>query len=289
MRSLNPHLGMTALAPLIWGSTYIVTTTFLQGFTPLTVALLRALPAGLLLMLLVRELPKGIWWIRVFILGALNFSIFLSMLFISAYRLPGGVAATLGAIQPLLVIVLLRVMWGKRLQALALVAAVAGAAGVALLVMTPGASVDPVGVVAGLVGAASMALGTVLNRQWQAPVSTLTLTAWQLTAGGMLLIPVAMIAEPPIPVPSMDNLFALAWLGLVGMALAYLLWLRGIARLDAQVVSSLLLLSPLTAVLLGWYFLQQELDAMQLLGAIVILASIALLQYSSHRAAICPN
>ncbi len=66
MTSLNRHLGMTALAPLIWGSTYIVTTTFLQGFTPLTVALLRALPAGLLLMLLVRELPKGIWWVRVF-------------------------------------------------------------------------------------------------------------------------------------------------------------------------------------------------------------------------------
>ncbi len=288
MKLFNPHWWMTALAPAIWGSTYIVTTTFLQGFTPLTVALLRALPAGLLLLLLARELPKGRWWIRVFVLGALNFSIFLSMLFIAAYRLPGGVAATLGAIQPLLVIFLLRVMWGKPLQPLALVASLAGTLGVALLVMTPGARLDPVGIMAGLVGAASMALGTVLNRTWQPPVAMLTLTAWQLSAGGILLIPVVLMLEPPMPVPTMGNLFALAWLGLIGMALAYLLWLRGIARLDAQVVSSLLLLSPLTAVLLGWGFLQQDLNPLQLSGAIVILGSIGLLQYSSHRAAICP-
>ncbi len=54
-------LAATALAPAIWGSTYIVTTAFLPAGYPLTVAMLRALPAGLLLLLLVRKLPYGIW------------------------------------------------------------------------------------------------------------------------------------------------------------------------------------------------------------------------------------
>ena len=67
---------LTAIAPAIWGSVYLVTTEFLPTEHPLTVALLRALPAGCLLLLLVRQLPFGIWWLRVVILGGLNFSIF---------------------------------------------------------------------------------------------------------------------------------------------------------------------------------------------------------------------
>src|SRR6478609_387956 len=109
----------TALAPAIWGSTYFVTTSYLPHGYPLTVAMLRALPAGLLLLAVVRRLPQGIWWFRAFVLGALNFSFFWAMLFVSAYRLPGGVAATVGAIQPLIVIVLSRLVLGRPIKALA--------------------------------------------------------------------------------------------------------------------------------------------------------------------------
>ena len=73
-------IGLTAIAPAIWGSTYLVTTEFLPHGYPLTVAMLRALPAGLILLLIVRQLPQGIWWARSFILGALNFSFFWAML-----------------------------------------------------------------------------------------------------------------------------------------------------------------------------------------------------------------
>ncbi|CAI2931745.1 protein of unknown function [Aminobacter niigataensis] len=48
--SRNSDLLLTAIAPAIWGSTYIVTTEFLPAGYPLTVAMLRALPAGLLLL-----------------------------------------------------------------------------------------------------------------------------------------------------------------------------------------------------------------------------------------------
>src|SRR5690606_11104627 len=49
---------LTAIAPAIWGSTYLVTTELLPQGVPVTVALLRALPAGLLLLLLLRRLPR---------------------------------------------------------------------------------------------------------------------------------------------------------------------------------------------------------------------------------------
>jgi len=283
---MRPHasdLLLTAGAPAIWGSTYIVTTEFLPDFPPLTVAMLRALPAGLLLLLLVRQLPTGIWWARSFVLGALNFSIFLSMLFIAAYRLPGGVAATVGAVQPLIVVFLAYFILASPLRVVPIIAALVGAAGVALLVLTPRAALDPIGVMAGLAGAASMAGGTVLSRKWQPPVSLVTFTAWQLTAGGLLLVPVVLLLEPAIPVPTMANMLALTWLGVIGMALTYLLWLRGITRLDPSVVSPLLLLSPVTAVLLGWLFLGQTLTVPQVAGGILVIGSIWFGQYANRR------
>jgi probable blue pigment (indigoidine) exporter len=285
MKTNASDIGLTALAPAIWGSTYIVTTGYLPNFSPITVAMLRALPAGLLLLLIVRQLPSGIWWPRIFVLGGLNFSVFLSMLFISAYRLPGGVAATVGAVQPLLVVFLAYFVLASPIRLVSVLAALLGAAGVALLVLTPQAALDPVGVAAGLAGAAAMACGTVLSRRWQPPVSLLTFTAWQLSAGGLLLVPVALLIEPAMPVPTASNLLAMGWLGLIGMALTYALWLRGIARLDAPVVSSLLLLSPVTAMLLGWTFRDEALTALQGAGAGLVVASIWLSQHAGGRAA----
>ena len=81
-----------------------------------------------------------------------------------------------------------------------------------------------------------------------------------LPAGLLLLVPVALIFEPTMPVPTTSNLLGLAWLGLIGAALTYALWFRGIGRLESAVASSLLFLSPLTAVLLGWCFLDQALS-----------------------------
>jgi len=274
---------LTALAPLVWGSTYVVTTELLPQGYPMTVSMLRALPAGLILLVIVRQLPSGIWWGRSFLLGALNFSIFQTMLFISAYRLPGGVAATVGAIQPLIVILLARIFIGNPIRALAVIGGVTGLAGVALLVLTPSAALDPVGVAAGLAGAVSMAFGTVLSRHWQPPVSPLIFTAWQLTTGGILLLPVVYFLEPALPPLTLDNWIGFIWLGLVGGALAYIVWFRGLSRLEASAVSPLGFLSPLMAAILGWAILSQSLSFLQISGMVVVLFGVWLSQVAQMR------
>jgi probable blue pigment (indigoidine) exporter len=92
---------LTALAPIIWGTTYFVTTQFLPPNRPLFVSVIRAAPIGLLMLAGFRELPKGAWVWRASLLGTLNIGLFFALLFTAAYRLPGGVVATLMAIQPL--------------------------------------------------------------------------------------------------------------------------------------------------------------------------------------------
>lgn len=274
---------LTALAPIVWGSTYIVTTEMLPANVPMTLAALRALPAGILLLIIMRQLPQGIWWLRVIILGILNFSLFWWLLFISAYRLPGGVAATVGAVQPLIVLFLSRWLLQTRLSWLSISAALGGIFGVAILILTPNAALDPIGIIAGLGGAFSMATGTVLSRRWQPPVTPLTFTAWQLTAGGAVLLPFALLFEPALPSLTGINLLGLAYLTLIGGALTYIFWFRGLALLGPSSVASLGFLSPLSAVILGWALLGQQLTNLQIQGMIVILLSIWANQQSEKR------
>ncbi|MBD3625015.1 MAG: EamA family transporter [Rhodobacteraceae bacterium] len=272
--SRSTDLILTALAPATWGSTYYVTTQFLPAGYPATMALLRALPAGLLLLLFARRLPPRGWLGRVLALGALNFAVFWCLLFVTAYRLPGGVAATLGSLQALLVILLARGVLGTPIRAASVLAAVAGALGVAALVLGPEARLDPLGLLAGLGGAASMAAGTVLSRKWHPPVPPLTFAAWQLTAGGLLLAPVAALLEPALPPLSLSNLAGLVWLGLIGAAATYWLWFRGVARIEPSAVSMLGMMSPVTAVLLGWVLLGEVLSPLQVAGMAVVLGSV---------------
>ncbi|KPD11647.1 EamA family transporter [Phaeobacter sp. 11ANDIMAR09] len=264
----------TALAPAIWGSSYIVTTSLLPGQSPLLVALLRALPAGLILLLFVRQLPSLAWMPKLLILAALNFSLFWTLLFVSAYRLPGGVAATLGAAQPLLVVFFSAYALKTPIRPSALLAAALSIFGVALLVLTPAARLDLWGILAGLGGAASMAAGVVLSRKWQPPVPPLTFTAWQLTAGGLLLLPFVAPNLGAIAALTATNLIGLAYMSLIGGALTYVLWFRGLARIEPAKVSLLGVLSPLTAVILGWVLLAEDLTAAQIAGATLALFSL---------------
>lgn len=273
----------TALAPVVWGSTYIVTTELLPPGHPVFVAAARVLPAGLLLLLIVRQLPRGEWIWRSFVLGALNFAIFMVLLFIAAYRLPGGIAATVGAVQPLIVIFVAAVVLGTAIRPLAVLAALAGLCGVALLVLRNEAALDAVGIAAALGGAVSMALGTVLTRRWQPPVSPLVFAAWQLLAGGVLLVAMAAVLEPLPPAPSARNMVGFLYMSL-SSALTYVLWFRGISRLEPSAVASLGFLSPATAVLLGWVLLGQALGPAQIAGVVLVLAGVWAAQVAVRRA-----
>lgn len=272
---------LTALAPMTWGTTYVVATELLPPNHPLLVASLRSLPIGLLLIVCLKQLPKGIWWWRILLLGSLNIGLFQALLFVAAYRLPGGVAATAGAVQPLLVVWFSWLILHEKLSKRSLVAAIAGFVGVGLLVLGPAARLDPVGIGAALAGAVTMGLGTVLVKRWKRPVSLLVFTAWQLAVGGIVLLPIALVVEGPITQISTANLLGFIYLGLVGTGLAYALWFRGIDKLKASAAASLGLLSPVVATLMGFVLLNQTLTPIQLTGMAIVLTSVLLGQQTN--------
>ena len=276
----------TALGPVIWGSTYIVTTELLPPDRPFTAALLRTLPAGLLLVLWCRRWPAwGDWtaWWRLLVLAALNIGVFQALLFVAAYRLPGGVAAVVGAVGPLVVMGLTWALDHRRPPGLALAAGALGVLGMAALLLSPGSRWDMVGVAAALVGTLCMAAGTFWSRRWRSDLPVLAFTGWQLLAGGIMLAPVAWVVDLPLPTLTATNMAGYAYLSLAGALVAYALWFRGIARLPSVAVSSLGLLSPVTAVLLGWALLGQAMTGVSLVGMLVVLCSILTVQWAMSR------
>jgi probable blue pigment (indigoidine) exporter len=275
----------TALTPVIWGTTYLVTTQSLPPGSPMLTATIRALPAGLALVAITRRLPSGAWWWRAAVLGTLNIGVFFALLFIAAYRLPGGVAAVLGAVGPLLTIGLSAVLLRARPAARAVAAGMAGVLGVGLVVLRPDTGYDPIGIAAGLLGAVSMVFGTVLTKRWGRPdgVGALAFTGWQLTAGGLLLAPAALLVGGLPAQLTMTNIAGYGYLSIVGTALAYWLWFRGVAALPASSVAFLGLLSPVTAAALGWAVLAQALTPIQLLGGLIALGSTFVGQQAASR------
>jgi probable blue pigment (indigoidine) exporter len=278
---------LAALAPLVWGTTYVVTTDFLPGGHPLFAGLARALPAGLVALALGRALPRGKWLFRSAALGLLNIGFFFPLLFISAEHLPGGVAATLGAAQPLVVAFLAVAVLKERLVFWRLAWAVIGAVGVGLVVLGRSAGLDLVGVLAGLGGTASMALGIVLTKKWGRPegVRPISMVGWQLTAGGLFLLPLTLLAEG---VPAELDARAVGgylWLGLVGGLLAYALWFWAIGRLPVTRASLLGFLSPLMAASLGVLFKGETFGPLQTLGLVLAFGAMLLGQFGGFRVA----
>ncbi|MCL6399002.1 EamA family transporter [Pectobacterium versatile] len=274
---------LTALAPAIWGSTYIVTSEILPPDRPFTAALIRVLPAGLLLLLFTRRFPARRDWWRVLVLGALNIGVFQALLFVAAYRLPGGLAAVLGAIQPLLVMVLVWAVDHRAPRLATLWSAIIGVVGMAILLLSPQTTFEPVGVAAALLGAVCMATGVWLTRRWQLDLPVLPLTGWQLFLGGLMLAPVAWVVDAPLPALTLSQYAAYIYLCLAGAVISYGLWFRGITRLPTIAVASLGLLSPLTAVVLGWVLLSQSMAGTAFLGLVIVLASVFAVQWTTVR------
>lgn len=266
----------TALAPALWGTTYLTTTMFLPEHRPLLAATLRALPAGALLLLVCRQLPRGDWWWKSWVLGILNIGAFFALLFIAAYRLPGGVAAVVGGIQPLVVALLASRVLHERLTPRIIAAGVTAMFGVGLITLQAQARLDAIGVLAAVSGTLSMASGIVLSKKWGQPAAPLTTTAWQLITGGLTLLVVMIVFEglPATPLTP-SNLVGYTYLAVVGTAFAYVMWFRGIARLPASATAFLGLLSPVVAMLLGWLVAGEGFTPMQMLGILLVLGSIS--------------
>lgn len=267
---------VATVAPVAWGSTYVVTSQLLPAESPLWGAALRALPAGLVLLLLARRRPRGPWWWRSAVLGTLNVGAFFVLVYLAAQLLPSGIAAMLMAIAPAVMLLLAWPLAAERPALLSLAGAAVGFAGVVVLLAGASGTIDLWGVAASLAAMLMSSVGFVLARRWNDGTPALALTAWQLTGGGLALVIAAVLAEGPPPALDSSELIGFAYLSLVATALAFATWFAALQHLTAGAVGLIGLLNPVTGVVLGVIVAGEQFTGAQVLGMAIVVAGIVL-------------
>ncbi|MCM0639884.1 DMT family transporter [Cellulomonas wangsupingiae] len=267
---------LAAVAPVTWGAAYYVTAQTLPDSHPLWGSVLRALPAGLLLLVVARRAPRGAWWWRSLVLGSLNMSAFFVLVYVAAQRLPTSVASTVMAVSPFALALVAWPLLGQRPRVASLAGAGLGFTGVVAMLLTGSVQIDPVGVLAGTAAMLMSSVGFVLATRWKDEVDVLTTTSWQLVAGGLLLVPVAVAAEGAPPTLDARGWLGLAFLSLVATALAYVTWFTALRHLPASAVGLVGLLNPVTGVAAGLTLGGEHLTGRQTLGVVAVLAAVLL-------------
>ncbi|MFG2949949.1 EamA family transporter [Streptomyces adustus] len=269
-------MALTAVAPVAWGANYFVTHEFLPADRPLYGAALRALPAGLALLALRRRRPHGAWWWRSAVLGLLNMSVFFVLVYVASQLLPTSIASTVMAASPLTMTLMAWPLVSERPRTTHLAAAAIGLGGVCLMLLTGVHGASAAGVLASVGAMLVSAFGHILTKRWSAGTDVLASTAWQLTAGGLFLLPVAAAVEGPPPALSTPTLLAFGYVALVATALAFAAWFTGLRHLPVGTVGLIGLLNPVTGVLLGTAVAGEVVTAQQLCGLVLVLAGVLL-------------
>lgn len=278
-------VAVTAIAPIVWGSTYAVTHLFLPADRPLFAGVMRILPVGLLMLAWHRRLPRGSWWWRSFVLGTLTMGLFVALLFVAATRLPSGLGSTMTAVAPLMTMALAWAFLRERSTPATVLASIVGALGVLLLVLEGGyeGGVDPIGALASVGAVASASTGFVLTKRWTSNESVIVVTTWQLVAGGLVLLPFALLIEGLPPRLALSGWLALAYLGLIGSGVAYVAWFKGLASMSAGAVAVIGLLNPVSGTVLGVVLLGEPFGPVHLIGMLLVLGSVVLAQPQTRK------
>jgi probable blue pigment (indigoidine) exporter len=276
---------ITAIAPVAWGTNYFVTHEFLPAGYPLYGGVIRALPAGLLLLALARSRPRGDWWWKSLVLGVCNVGAFFALIYVASQLLPVSVASTIMSATPLTMGLFAWVLLGARPSGRVLIGAVAGIAGVCLMLGGGAGGVRLAGVLASVAALTMSSFGYVLAKKWGRGGDLLATTAWQLIAGGLVLVPVAVVLEGAPPSLDLPAVAGFAYVGLVATALAYVAWFTGLRHLDAAAVGLVGLLNPVTGVLLGTTLAGDHLTIGQLVGLALVLVGVTLGRPAGKRSA----
>lgn len=265
---------LTAIAPIIWGTTYFLTTEFLPHNQPFLNAAIRCLPAGIVLLSLFGRKVDRNSLKRLLILSILNISLFQSMLFISAYHLPGGLAALIGSFQPIIILLIAFVLKGDTVSRRNLMFIILSILGIFLTFINNSLEVNTVGVSAAIIGALSMSLGTFLSREWSTKINIYAFTGYQLALGGLALLFISPFFDTYPTNFEARNIYGYLYLIFFGALISYSLWFNGVKKLPISISSSLGFLSPITAIIIGWLTLGQSLSLTQTLGVLLFLFSL---------------
>ncbi|MBA3959021.1 MAG: EamA family transporter [Chloroflexi bacterium] len=272
---------------IVWGSTYLAIALVVDSMPPLLAAGARFFAAGLIMAgaLALRSGPSRMRISRPELGGAAFVGAALLMLgnggvSMGEQTVPSGLAALIIGVVPLVVLVLRRLA-GEKLSVIGVGGVVLGFIGLGVLIVPRGidGTTDIVGMALLVMASTFWATGSFFSRRLSLPADLLVSTAYQLLLGGSFLLMAGLaIGEWPQVVEggfTDASIWSFIYLIIFGSLLAYTAYTWLLQNAPISKVATYAYVNPVVAVVLGALVLDEQLDVAMILGAVMIVASVA--------------
>ena len=282
----------------LWGTTYAVTKYATPDWPPLLLGALRALPAGLLLLLLKPSLPTRSQWPSLLTLGAVNIALFFAFIFIMAVNLPAAIAGVGMVSVPVVALLYAWLTKGQRparVQAFCAIALVV----LAWLLFDPAyVTLNVLGVAALLGALLTIVIGSTLVQSLSVHIHWWVVLTWQLIIGGSILLLAAFIDGSLLNPEQYQVVFepisalqysALFWLIVPNTAIAYILYVWLLGRMTVAEFSFGTIANPIAGIVCAVLLINEQYQDWQyLLMFMMIVFSVLpqmlkLKQFKLHR------
>ncbi|MFO7572711.1 MAG: EamA family transporter [Gaiellaceae bacterium] len=264
---------------VIWGSTYLAIALAVETMSPTFAVSTRYVVAGVLLaawlvwrsgwhaLVVTRMELASVAIVAVLLIGA-NV-----LLFYAERTVPTSLASLIIASVPLIVAAL-RIAAGDRPPATVLVGIAAGFAGIAVLVR-PTVDADVTGIALVVGSALAWAIGSFLSPRLPLPRSSLTVTTLQMLIGGLIFLPLGLASAPEPGEVSARSLAGWAYLVVFGALVGYTAYVWLLAHAPIGLVATYAYVNPVVAIALGTAVLDESLTTAMVIGATIVLTSVA--------------
>ena len=266
---------------VLWGGSFFFNGVVLRELPPLTVVLLRVALAAIILLPLLWvyriSFPKGIsGWTPFFAIGLFNNVLPFSLIVAGQTHIPSGLASILNATTPLFTVLVMAAAGEEKLHARRIAGVIIGLVGVVILQRRISASDLRAGRASASCSAWRAPSATACRRCWRDGCCR-TRRRWERRRSrcwhrAAMMIVVAGVVERPwqLPMPGVTTWLAVIGLAALSTALAYIVFFQILRRSGATNVMLVTLLIPVTAILLGYLVLGEQISPREIFGALVI-------------------
>jgi drug/metabolite transporter (DMT)-like permease len=277
-----------AVVYVVWGSTYLAIAIVVDTLPPMFTSGVRFLIAGLVMLAFVAVRRGGLsafasvdrrQLAACALIGSALATGGNGLVMVGEQHIASGLAALIIAAVPMWVVVM-RKLTGDPIARITLISVLTGFVGVALLLLPGGgAHGEPLGFALLLCASLSWATGSFLSQKLPLPGDPILTTGLQMTAGGVLGIVIGVCLGEVGRIHSndfeLDSVLALVYLIVIGSIVAYTSYVWVLRHAPISKVATYAYVNPVIAIFLGWAILSEKITATTLIGAAVIVCSVA--------------